>query len=527
MFHATMKITLALIPVALAAIEEHRVDSLPGFDGPLPSAHYSGYLPVGNTTGVPGFIHCASLPPTPVAPLTRLSAGRADWLIMSENDPANDPLVYWTNGGPGGSGINVGLLTEMGQIHANENSFANASAGLRVFYNPYSWSRVANTLYVSQPKGVGYSYCADASAPCENDDATSAQDAYDFFLAFFDAYPELRANDFYLTAESYGGIYIPTFMREIDQRGGVPNFVGAAIGDGCWGTDVGLCAFGSGKSNEIQANFFLGHSMIDQPLFRGLERACANATTGEWADEADAPAECVDLLAQMDAQAGDFNVYNVYDTCADDAARGGARGGARGAAKWRELLFARRSVSLERMEDASAHPQLPRDDGAAPRRALGALGDYPCGNDRAAAAWLAQPEVAAALHVDPGAAARGMNYTWGPSAFSGDLRPLYAELARKYRMLIYSGDTDACVPTWGTDEWVRELGFAQKDGGGWRAWTSPLEYGAAEQRAGYVVDYDVNDFKFVTVQGAGHMIPLYKPYFALTMISKFLKNEDF
>ena len=58
-----------------------------------------------------------------------------------------------------------------------------------------------------------------------------------------------------------------------------------------------------------------------------------------------------------------------------------------------------------------------------------------------------------------------------------------AELARKYRMLIYSGDTDACVPTWGTDEWVRELGFAQKDGGGWRQWTSPLADGAPEQRA--------------------------------------------
>ena len=54
-----MKIALALIPVALAALEEHRVDSLPGFDGPLPSTHYSGYLPVGNTSGSPGFIHCA------------------------------------------------------------------------------------------------------------------------------------------------------------------------------------------------------------------------------------------------------------------------------------------------------------------------------------------------------------------------------------------------------------------------------------------------------------------------------------
>ena len=58
-FLIMMKIALALIPVALAALEEHRVDSLPGFDGPLPSTHYSGYLPVGNTSGSPGFIHCA------------------------------------------------------------------------------------------------------------------------------------------------------------------------------------------------------------------------------------------------------------------------------------------------------------------------------------------------------------------------------------------------------------------------------------------------------------------------------------
>ena len=46
-----------------------------------------------------------------------------------------------------------------------------------------------------------------------------------------------------------------------------------------------------------------------------------------------------------------------------------------------------------------------------------------------------------------------MGYTWGPSDFSGDLRPLYAELIQKYRMMIYSGDTDACVPFWGTSEW--------------------------------------------------------------------------
>ena len=44
--------------------------------------------------------------------------------------------------------------------------------------------------------------------------------------------PRLRAGAAHGSAESYGGIYIPTFMREIDTRGGIDNFKGAAIGDG-------------------------------------------------------------------------------------------------------------------------------------------------------------------------------------------------------------------------------------------------------------------------------------------------------
>ena len=46
---------------------------------------------------------------------------------------------------------------------------------------------------------------------------------------------------------------------------------------------------------------------------------------------------------------------------------------------------------------------------------------------------------------------------------------MYAKLIPKYRMLIYSGDSDACVPYWGTEQWVRELGFTEKKG--WRQWT--------------------------------------------------------
>ena len=62
--------------VAGAFDASDEVISLPGWTGPLPSKHYSGYLPVGKTSGKTGFIHY--------------------WLILSENDPDNDPLVYWS-----------------------------------------------------------------------------------------------------------------------------------------------------------------------------------------------------------------------------------------------------------------------------------------------------------------------------------------------------------------------------------------------------------------------------------------------
>jgi hypothetical protein len=45
---------------------------------------------------------------------------------------------YWTNGGPGGSGINNGLLVEMGLVHLDETS--NTS----LIINPYAWSKVVN-----------------------------------------------------------------------------------------------------------------------------------------------------------------------------------------------------------------------------------------------------------------------------------------------------------------------------------------------------------------------------------------------
>lgn len=187
--------------------------NLPGFQGQLPSTHYSGYLPVGKVSGGPGQLHY--------------------WLIESSHKPAEDPLVLWLNGGPGSSSL-IGLLTENGQIVTNDDSLKNKIDGVpQVFLNDYTWTKNANMLYLESPKGVGFSYCegAKTTAQCVNTDESTAQDAYEFLVNFFAAYPEYKSNKFYITGESYAGIYIPMLIDQIDQDSlnAKLNFVGAAM----------------------------------------------------------------------------------------------------------------------------------------------------------------------------------------------------------------------------------------------------------------------------------------------------------
>lgn len=282
-----------------AQADSDRITSLPGWPAgkPFPSNMYSGYIDVGKKSGVAGKIHY--------------------WFIESQNSPKDDPVVYWTNGGPGGSGISTGLLTEMGALQLNEDSLpagiesdSSKKVVPNLLENDYAWSKVANMLYVSQPKGVGFSYCPDGERACQNNDVSAAQDAYEFFVNFFERFPSLKKNDFYLTAESYGGIYLPMFMDEIDRNGGVPNFKGAAIGDGCWGTAVGTCAFSTGKSHEINVEFFQGHGMYDQELYKRIKQSC-----GSFSDDDVQKKDCKADLDEMQTKIGKFDIYNIYDTC--------------------------------------------------------------------------------------------------------------------------------------------------------------------------------------------------------------------
>ena len=117
------------------------------------------------------------------------------WYFESQDAPAEDPLLLWLTGGPGGSGM-IGLLQENGPCLINE--FGNGTV-----HNEYGWSKNANVIYVDQPAGVGFSY-VEESVPLPANSFTAAEDMQHFLQLFTsDVFPKLKGREFHITGESY------------------------------------------------------------------------------------------------------------------------------------------------------------------------------------------------------------------------------------------------------------------------------------------------------------------------------------
>lgn len=456
---------LGFLVLVGADIPADEIKTLPGWDGRLPSKHYSGLISVGSETGTAGKLHY--------------------WFIESENKPSSDPVVLWLNGGPGSSSL-IGCLTENGQFSLNDDSLTNKSKGVpRLFYNPYGWTQRASVIFLESPKGVGFSYCIDPNN-CHNDDASTAIDSHEFLVNFFNGFSEYRNNDFYITGESYAGVYIPMLIDQIDKKGVLKNFKGAAIGNGCWGSD---CFYGMSEE-EIDYHIYGGHSLISQTLQKEIADNCGNFSP--------VTSACKTSLRKMDNQAGRFNIYNIYDVCAND--------------QQSPLLSQVRKITRN-MTTVLNKPS----DSYHPNPQFGQLNDYRCGASTAMDAYLENSDVIRALHVKSGTGR--MHY----SANCGDLRTLYRTIFSKHRIIIYSGDADACVPHYGSERWTREMGFKVKTD--WHPWKSDSTEKKGDVVAGYAITYD--ELTYVTIKGAGHMVPQFKPAFALTMFTKFLQNSPF
>merc|ERR1740117_2354384 len=184
-----------------------KVDAVPGWSQPLPSAWYSGFLPVG--------------------------AKQLHYVLVEAEaplDPKTAPLVLWLNGGPGCSSLE-GFFNEHGPLlvadaHAplniNFNGAPSANANTTgLVRNAWAWSRAASILYLEAPAGVGFSY-SPVKADLTTGDNQTAADNLAALHAFFAKFPEFKNNDFYVAGESYGGVYVPTLSQKIYRDASFP-----------------------------------------------------------------------------------------------------------------------------------------------------------------------------------------------------------------------------------------------------------------------------------------------------------------
>jgi len=485
-----------------------RVTSLPGLVEPMPSAMYSGYL--------------------------RASANKQTFqthyvLVESQGSQASDPLVLWQQGGPGSSGFGYGFLGEWGPYRLNADSLSNRTGDVpRPFLNPSSWDSIANMLVFEHPPGTGFSYCEDdAGSPteCSWNDQTQAEALEATLATFFEQFPEYRETALHITGESYAGLLVPHLVdRLIDNPSSIAakNLKGTALGNGCSGSSGatpskrGTCNGPYGNyDTEHVVDLAYGHGGISKSLHREISASCgfpcdaAQWARGECDSTKRSSRECSDSLNRFHTAVGDFNVYNFYDNCGQG-----------------NSLEVRERLQREEAVAASDKVIL---GGEAKRGSEPHTGgeSYPCGTEDAARAWANTPAVRQALHMKDEAfygrswPQNSMRYT----TYTGASFDLYPKILRHYPALTYSGDTDACVPWNSNFDWV--VALAAKEGyqevEAWRPWL------LNDVPAGYVTNYatDGNNFTFITIKNAGHMVPTFQPERAFAFFERWLTGKPF
>ena len=183
-------------------------------------------------------------------------------------------IMLWLNGGPGCSSL-FGLLGEVGPV--TENNFA-----YKFEANPYSWNNEVNLLAIEQPAGVGFSKASDPDFNWDDDlMGENLLFAIKDFLREFN----LMDSEFFVSGESYAGVYIPTLATYIlnDQEAEKVNLKGVLIGNGLtdFDTDVersmaefgywhGMISFET-RCNEIRREI---RNNLDGSDIYGIYRLC-------------------------------------------------------------------------------------------------------------------------------------------------------------------------------------------------------------------------------------------------------------
>jgi cathepsin A (carboxypeptidase C) len=463
---------LLLLPAAcFAAREEDRVDFLPGLDEqPEDFDHYAGYLTATNGTKL------------------------FYWFVESENDPANDPVVLWLNGGPGCSSL-TGFLVELGPWRVLPD-------GSGVEWFEQRWNKVANIIFLESPACVGYSYNEDGN--CASSDDQSALDNHEALKDFFAGWPELAENEFYVTGESYAGVYVPLLSARLVDDPNF-NFKGMAIGNGVTNEDT---------MDNALVPFLWARGLMGSDLYDSLVNSCCengNSTACKFAENNSPGCRALMLRVFVIAWSSGLNPYNYLDQCYGGAVRDGI--GLLGEGdSWVRLVAPGAIPRSTRMyqEYMEYYEKMAADKEV--------FADIPCTDTSDRETYLNNPEVRAALHVPEFVKPWEPCTTLSYGRQYSDLAPQYLKvLDQGHRVLVFNGDLDIACNHLGDMWFVEDLQQPLQEA--YKSWTYTAE-DDSRQIAGYVSQYE--NLVYNQVLGAGHFVPTDKPQPAYDMWLRFI-----
>lgn len=411
--------------------------------------------------------------------------------LESQNNPKTDPLVLWLNGGPGCSSL-LGWLYEHGP-------FVFPDGETTFQYNNYSWNKIANVLYMESPACVGFSTCPNPNQVF--DDNSVAQANLNALINFFVKYTNFTKNDFYVAGESYGGIYVPYLSYYIDQYNkkafNIIKFKGFMVGNGVTNYKYDTVA---SMPDYFSFHAIISPSQRDQILYK----TCLNPYSDE----------CDDFLfsSKWTNNLNHYDLlrwcYNQTETLEDPNAP------VKGSRDYLRFI----KLGFEQSQEAS-NSRIPGHTGVV----------APCLDGSGAYAWLNLPQVRQGLHISS-----SINYNW---TMCSDINYninmtygsywIYQQLVpqNKYKILVYSGDTDASVSILGTQKWIKlltqSLNIATEVPK--QIWTLPGLAANETQTAGWVTYYQ--GLEFVQVKGVGHMVPQWERAGAYKMFQYYLQNK--
>ena len=465
---------LTIISITTSLIEKDIVQSLPDYD--YNGLFYSGYLSASPVKYFHYIFH------------------EADY------NPDRKPLVLWLNGGPGCSSLS-GWASEHGPMKMDKTG--------KFQLNEYSWHLAANMLYMESPGNVGFSYI-DSEMEYEkqiNDDIT-ADDNFNALLDFFKKFPSYKGRDFYISGESYAGIYVPMLAYKVVMYNkGVTgsqkiNLKGILVGNGV--TDYNF-------DNDLAlVDFMFSHHLTSYENRMDLNKYCLM--------EYD-QTKCDEVLNEIEQCLENINVYDYLQECALPTTETGERDYFSNYYKRAPWVFKNLKQKQEELRQKLLNKNQSNNISNQKQLKL----SPPCYDDSQITQYFNRKEVKEALHVNT-------DITW--AICSDDVNKRYKRqnkgsiwayptlIESGIRILIYSGDTDMAVPYNGNQRWIDNLNLeVEKDWVQWRAFDDPNNV------AGYYIKY--KGLTFCTIKGTGHMVPEWKPKEAYYMFSKFLNNEDF